>query len=201
MLFKAQYLPLCITYAISHSMQLMAESGDTRYQCYFMETDDLNDPAGLEMMLDARRLDFPYAISEGTRKAGIDILRATLNDPDQASFILWDSQNKEVVGRSIITYLSVSADNTPEITGLFVKPALQGQHLVDVLYEGQIFALSEAGYGAAKVIISRENMRSVNAATRNGFYPIPSDASAGLYLKKTIKQSPGVANALNIQSA
>jgi hypothetical protein len=168
-------------------MILMAQDRNERYQCYLMEREDLKDPVGMGMLVDARFLDSPYVISENTRKAAEEIVRAGIENCDQAHFLLWDSMRQRVVGQIMLDHLGPQND-MPELTGLYIEKQARGRRLSNQLHEGVNCYLQENGYTQVKGIVDhRESRKSaMDSNVRNGF-KIVSEGDNGIVLVRSIK--------------
>ena len=160
-------------------MLITAQDSTRRFQCVLVEARDSDDPCAIDMMVQARFLDFPYPVSDQTLENSVDIVTAELLDEDKASFVLWDEQRKEVVGHSSVHELG---SDTPELTSFYVAKNSRGQHLVDLLYAGNLNFLKDQGYENARSEICKTYVPAFHAAIRNGFSlysPLkPSDADA-----------------------
>lgn len=140
-----------------------------RYQCILLELEDMDDPIGAEVAFEGHFLDFPYAISEGTKNSVRDVLRGKLNNPDEAHFVLWDKEQHAVVGRAHLQDLSLEKEDRPEIGFMYVAMDRRGEHLADWMYQGTFQYLREHGYDHVKGKIEQINGASLTAAMRNGF--------------------------------
>ncbi len=160
-------LVLCIIILYKIAMRTVYDHG--RYQCLLLEAEDLDDPVGAELALEGHFLDFPYAISEGTKTSVMGVLRGKLGRDDEAHFVLWDKEQSAIVGRAQIEDLGLEKEDRPEISQSYIAMDRRGERLIDWLYKGRLQFLSEHGYEHVKAKIDQLNTASMKAATRNGF--------------------------------